>query len=303
MPLSCPTRWSSHYNQALFAQKYKLQIESRLEFAKSFPKGPDIHYTPRDWENTDAVVSVLKIMRDAVTLLQGDFITNSMMPMLSSMLHAFIMRRATSDLPDHIQIAALDMFDSFGDRFEVCTDASKIASFLDPRSKDMHWADERERDAIRLLTKEATFDMVTRGATEKEKEREDASGGSVSGSTEVVDDDEEDENLEDSKEECLLYEKLLVESEMTADITASTPANPECSKSQQVASRKSMAEFEVSQYISAKALKKRAPRSKCWNGGSNIGLLSRTCIRWRVSIWLCQRRLHHRSVCSRTQET
>lgn len=87
-----------------------------------------------------------------MTVLQGNFITNSMMPLLSSTLQAFYLRKATvmDELPEHIKVAAMAMFDDFGDRFEVCTNASKIAAFLDPRTIKMWWADAREKKKFAL---------------------------------------------------------------------------------------------------------------------------------------------------------
>lgn len=257
MPLSCATRWSSHYNQALFASTYKLQIESALEYAKSFPKGPDITYTERDWVNTSAIVRLLKLMRDTVTVLQGNFITNSMMPMLSSMLHVFIMDKATADLPDHILGATMEMFNSFGDRFEESTDASKIAAFLDPRSKHLSWTDTCEKAAFRRLVVEATFDMATREAAERADGKETSADATVaSASTQAVGTGSRssDATVEPLGEGALVLAVMMNASILTADASNEGPTGASEDDAAAAVTRRSLAEFEVSRFEGEKAV-------------------------------------------------
>ena len=113
-----------------------------------------MHYEPVDWENSKAIAKLLRTFADAVTCLQGgEFIANSMMPMLRTMLHAFIVEKACDvDLPPHVRAAADAMFDYFGDRFETPTDAQMIAQVIaavcDPRTcKGMNWLEAADDDA------------------------------------------------------------------------------------------------------------------------------------------------------------
>lgn len=78
------------------------------------------------------------------------------------------------------------MFDIFGDRFEVCTDAFKIAAFLDPPSKHLSWTDSIEKAAFRRLIVDATFDMATSEAAERAEEKEKVADASVSSAPKQV---------------------------------------------------------------------------------------------------------------------
>ena len=275
MPLNCVTRWNSQYVQAVFAEKNRLQIESTLEFAKSFPRGPSLTYEARDWENTDAIVNLLKVMSRAVTVLQGNFITNSMMPLLSNTLHAFYLRKTTviGELPDHIQIVAMAMFDQFGDRFEVCTDAAKIASFLDPRTKSMWWADEYEPAAFRALVVQAVVKMAAyeedQGAASManapggggggEGEASTPSAGAASGSSggdaEEVDVSGRKRKMDNLESDySLLFKEMLMEAEMTRDLEGPPGDTGSGGESDDAASRVTLAEFEVSRFMREKEI-------------------------------------------------
>lgn len=288
MPLNCITRWNSQYTQALFAQRNKLQIESTLEFAKGFPRGPSITYEARDWENTNAIVDLLKVMSRTVTVLQGNFITNSMMPLLSTTLHAFYLRKATviGELPDHIKDAAMAMFEEFGDRFEVCTDASKIAAFIDPRTKKMSWASRYEKATFRALVVQATIKMATHEAAQKEVAMAAASGGSSSAGGDVGGGDGQDvastpgagsasgssghstevgvcgkkrkttDALE--SEYSLLFADMLEEAELTADPEEPADGASTGDESEVAARRISMATYEVSRFETEKPLAKNS---------------------------------------------
>ena len=68
------------------------------------------------------------------------------------------------------------MFDRVGDRFEVRSDAAKIAAFLDPRTKGTWWAGKDEWAAFRALLVQI-IKMATYEAGQKPASTANAPGG------------------------------------------------------------------------------------------------------------------------------
>ena len=63
----------------------------------------NVNYNQGDWVNTIAIIEVLALFARVTKVMQGDFITDSMMAMLATQINVFYLLKATTlSLPPHI---------------------------------------------------------------------------------------------------------------------------------------------------------------------------------------------------------
>ncbi|CAM9342614.1 unnamed protein product, partial [Sphacelaria rigidula] len=249
IPTHCATRWNSDYEQARVINEYKFCIQQLCDTLTTERK-LNIFYTDVDWANTRAVVELLGLFCEATDMMQGEnFITNSMMLMLASTLHAFCVTKACDvDLSQHIRDAADEMFDEVEDRFYPPTKCSMIAAVCDPRVKKLTWCNPSEKKKYRELTVDA---MVAAVADERDSGRSNdpPAGANQPAASPVRTDLRKKQPVNKTT---LLFVKLLTVSAMTDEEEA--PDLPPQSAEAILAERKSAAGYELDRYLQGETL-------------------------------------------------
>ncbi|CAM9292651.1 unnamed protein product, partial [Discosporangium mesarthrocarpum] len=92
VPISCKTRWWSHYYMLSTLLEYKYEVMSTIEAAYQRPKDPSINVGGADWDNAEEKCKTLGPFAEDVELIEGDkYITLSYIPCLMEGLNAAIL--------------------------------------------------------------------------------------------------------------------------------------------------------------------------------------------------------------------
>ena len=254
VPTACSTRWSSGYDQAVAINNNKLCIQQLCAILKEEGK-LDVDYQGIDWTNTSAIIEILELFAKTNKIIQGDnFITNSMMAMLSSQIRVFFATKAYKMvLPRHLKPAANSMLDDFKDSFYPPTKCQMVAALCDPRTKQLAWCDDDEKAQHRTLTIEAMV-VVAMGNLSGDGEAMPADGTEPEASAAATEDPvgEDTRREEGVNEQAMLFAQLLATSALTpvSETTAPSPHSAEG----MLAQKKRLAGYELTRYLDGETL-------------------------------------------------
>ncbi|CAN0387606.1 unnamed protein product, partial [Discosporangium mesarthrocarpum] len=140
IPISFKTRWWSYYYMLSALLEYRYEVMSTSEAANQ-RWGPSINIRGADWDNAEEMCKMLGPFAETVELTEGDkYITLSYIPSLMEGLNAAILD-ASSTLPEDGALlhAGDDLFDDHSDRWKELNTPTKVATMVDPRTKDGAW--------------------------------------------------------------------------------------------------------------------------------------------------------------------
>lgn len=254
IPASCPARWSSGYDQAVAINNNKICIQQLCAILKE-EGNLDVDYQGMDWTNTSAVIEILALFSKTTRIIQGDnFITNSMMAMLSSQIRVFFASKAyRMAIPQHMRPAVNAMLDEFRDSFYPPTNCQMIAAVCDPRTKQLGWCDDAEKAVYRKATIEAMV-VVAMENLDDEGEATPASDSNPEASAAATDDAPRGGTQEQEivDEQTMLFAQLLAASALAPVSETTGPSSR--SVEGVLARKKRLMGYELTRYLDGETL-------------------------------------------------